>query len=187
VVAGPFVGGLIRGVTIHVGDRRVTVAVFWPPVVVPTACLTIPCLFWLAVRFGIVVVTQAGLVVSGIGLLADSGAVGVIDRDSGRPRVRTKAGHGGTDVSLDDPSRPAMAARRGHPCPGLPADQHRDIGGDWYDTFPLPGGRVRFAVGDVVGHDVRAAAAVTRPPGRGTRRPGTSATPPHLAALGGSQ
>jgi integral membrane sensor domain MASE1 len=41
-----------------------------------------------------------------------------------------------------------------------PADQHHDIGGDWYDAFPLPGGRIGFAVGDVVGHDLRAAAAM---------------------------
>jgi serine phosphatase RsbU (regulator of sigma subunit) len=43
-----------------------------------------------------------------------------------------------------------------------PADQHHDIGGDWYDAFALPGGRVGFAVGDVVGHDLRAAAAMGR-------------------------
>jgi serine phosphatase RsbU (regulator of sigma subunit)/integral membrane sensor domain MASE1 len=42
------------------------------------------------------------------------------------------------------------------------ADQHHDVGGDWYDAFPLPGGRVGFAVGDVVGHDLRAAAAMGR-------------------------
>jgi serine phosphatase RsbU (regulator of sigma subunit)/integral membrane sensor domain MASE1 len=43
-----------------------------------------------------------------------------------------------------------------------PADQQHDIGGDWYDAFPLPGGRVGFVVGDVVGHDLRAAAAMGR-------------------------
>ncbi|MGY1733007.1 SpoIIE family protein phosphatase [Geodermatophilus sp. SYSU D01045] len=43
-----------------------------------------------------------------------------------------------------------------------PADQQHDIGGDWYDAFPLPLGRVGFAVGDVVGHDLRAAAAMGR-------------------------
>ncbi|MGY1830625.1 SpoIIE family protein phosphatase [Geodermatophilus sp. SYSU D01180] len=43
-----------------------------------------------------------------------------------------------------------------------PADQQHDIGGDWYDAFPLPFGRVGFAVGDVVGHDLRAAAAMGR-------------------------
>jgi serine phosphatase RsbU (regulator of sigma subunit)/integral membrane sensor domain MASE1 len=43
-----------------------------------------------------------------------------------------------------------------------PADQQHDIGGDWYDAFPLPDGRVGFVVGDVVGHDLRAAAAMGR-------------------------
>jgi serine phosphatase RsbU (regulator of sigma subunit) len=42
------------------------------------------------------------------------------------------------------------------------ADEDHDIGGDWYDAFPLPGDRVGFAVGDVVGHDLRAAAAMGR-------------------------
>src|SRR3954447_18825224 len=44
------------------------------------------------------------LVRSGIGLLADSGAVGVIDRDGTRLRVWTTAGQVPTDLSLDDPS-----------------------------------------------------------------------------------
>jgi serine phosphatase RsbU (regulator of sigma subunit) len=32
-----------------------------------------------------------------------------------------------------------------------------DIGGDWYDAFVLPDGRLALAVGDVTGHDLRAA------------------------------
>jgi serine phosphatase RsbU (regulator of sigma subunit)/anti-sigma regulatory factor (Ser/Thr protein kinase) len=32
-----------------------------------------------------------------------------------------------------------------------------DIGGDWYDTIPLPRGRVGIAIGDVVGHGLAAA------------------------------
>jgi serine phosphatase RsbU (regulator of sigma subunit)/integral membrane sensor domain MASE1 len=186
------------------------------------------------------------LVGSGIGLLADTGAVGVIDRDGARQRVWTTARPGVAEVSLDDPSPLATAVRRhaevrasspaalavparaagttfgalefrfadedaidsdvaamsrtlaelmapalhrarlyeeereaAHQLqqsflpvvpdklPGAgfagcyrPADQHNDIGGDWYDAFPLPGSRVGFAVGDVVGHDLRAAAAM---------------------------
>jgi serine phosphatase RsbU (regulator of sigma subunit) len=34
------------------------------------------------------------------------------------------------------------------------------VGGDWYDVLPLPGGYVGAAVGDVVGHDLSAAAAM---------------------------
>jgi integral membrane sensor domain MASE1 len=328
-----------RRALLLVATAGVTVAVFWP-VAVPLAYLTIPWLFWLAVRHGVALVTEAGLVVavtanvmtivgrgpwaslhdsprmeaavlqlfiavavlgawllaveiaererarsvsrqeaaarrrvealqqvtaglataattdaisevlirSGIGLLADSGAVGVIDGDGAGLRVWTTAGHGVTDVSLDDPSPLATAARRHAPVrawspaalavparaagttfgalefrfahddaidsdviamsrtladlmapalhrarlyeeereaahqlqrsflpvvpdelPGAefagcyrPADSHHDIGGDWYDAFPLPDGRVGFAVGDVVGHDLRAAAAMGR-------------------------
>lgn len=34
------------------------------------------------------------------------------------------------------------------------------VGGDWYDVFLLPDGAIGFAVGDVMGHDVAAAAAM---------------------------
>jgi serine phosphatase RsbU (regulator of sigma subunit)/integral membrane sensor domain MASE1 len=316
----------------------VTVAVFWP-VVVPLAYLTLPWLFWVAVRYGIALVTEAGLVVavtanvmtvlgrgpwaplstsprmeaavlqlfiavavlgawllaveiaererarsmsrqeaaarrrvealqqvtaglataattdsiaealrSGIGLLADSGAVGVVAPDDARLRVWTTTSEGATDLPLADPSPLTTAARTGtavrsdspaalalpariagttfgalefvvgggrpldadveamartladlmapalhrarlyeeerdaahqlqqaflpavpEGLPGAelagcyrPADQQHDIGGDWYDAFPLPGGRLGFAVGDVVGHDLRAAAAMGR-------------------------
>ena len=43
-----------------------------------------------------------------------------------------------------------------------PADRGRDVGGDWYDAFELPTGRIGFAVGDVVGHDLKAAVAMGR-------------------------
>jgi serine phosphatase RsbU (regulator of sigma subunit) len=188
------------------------------------------------------------LVRSGIGLMADSGAVGVLDRDGTRIRVWTTAAPTVAELPLDDASPLAAAARRHAPVrtwspvtlavpartagttfgalefrfadeaaidgdvvalartlaelmapalhrarlfeeereaahelqqsflpvvadhlPGAefagvyrPADQHHDIGGDWYDAFPLPGGGVGFAVGDVVGHDLRAAAAMGR-------------------------
>ncbi|MFF1838407.1 PP2C family protein-serine/threonine phosphatase [Streptomyces sp. NPDC058231] len=40
----------------------------------------------------------------------------------------------------------------------LPARSGLDIGGDWYDGFPLPDGTLAFAIGDVQGHDVEATA-----------------------------
>ncbi|MGY1783807.1 SpoIIE family protein phosphatase [Geodermatophilus sp. SYSU D00698] len=189
----------------------------------------------------------AVLVRSGLALLADSGTVGVVDREGGRLRVWTTDGGGEAGLPLADPSPLATAARRGaavrtrspaglavparvagttfgalgfrfaddevdddveamartlaelmgpalhrarlyeeerdaahqlqraflpavpDELPGAvlagryrPADQQHDIGGDWYDAFPLPFGRVGFAVGDVVGHDLRAAAAMGR-------------------------
>jgi PAS domain S-box-containing protein len=40
----------------------------------------------------------------------------------------------------------------------VPADGTLRVGGDWYDAFVLPSGRIGLAVGDVVGHGLAAAA-----------------------------
>ena len=42
----------------------------------------------------------------------------------------------------------------------LPSDG--DLGGDWYDVFELPDGRVAFAMGDVQGHGLRSAVVMGR-------------------------
>ncbi|MDA8286737.1 MAG: SpoIIE family protein phosphatase [Actinomycetota bacterium] len=42
----------------------------------------------------------------------------------------------------------------------LAGDADADVGGDWYEVLPLPDGSVGLAVGDVVGHDLSAAAAM---------------------------
>jgi PAS domain S-box-containing protein len=42
----------------------------------------------------------------------------------------------------------------------LPAAAGLQVGGDWYDAFPLPGGDLALGVGDVVGHDLSAAATM---------------------------
>lgn len=39
----------------------------------------------------------------------------------------------------------------------LPVTDRVDVGGDWYDAFLLPDDRLVLAIGDVTGHDVRAA------------------------------
>jgi serine phosphatase RsbU (regulator of sigma subunit) len=38
----------------------------------------------------------------------------------------------------------------------------RQVGGDWFDVFPIPGGQVGVVIGDVVGHDLIAAAAMSQ-------------------------
>ncbi|RBY88720.1 SpoIIE family protein phosphatase [Blastococcus sp. TF02A-26] len=42
----------------------------------------------------------------------------------------------------------------------LPAVEAAQVGGDWYDAFLQPGGATMLVIGDVVGHDIAAAAAM---------------------------
>jgi PAS domain S-box-containing protein len=42
----------------------------------------------------------------------------------------------------------------------LPAAEAARVGGDWYDAFMQPGGTTMLVIGDVVGHDTAAAAAM---------------------------
>jgi anti-sigma regulatory factor (Ser/Thr protein kinase) len=44
----------------------------------------------------------------------------------------------------------------------LPGSKLIEIGGDWYESIALPGGRVALVVGDVAGHGVRAAVTMGR-------------------------
>jgi PAS domain S-box-containing protein len=42
----------------------------------------------------------------------------------------------------------------------LPGTAGVDVGGDWYDAFPLDGGRVGLVIGDVVGHSIGSASVM---------------------------
>jgi PAS domain S-box-containing protein len=44
----------------------------------------------------------------------------------------------------------------------LPAPHASQVGGDWYDAFPLADGSTALAIGDVVGHDLEAAAGMAQ-------------------------
>ncbi|MEV5958974.1 SpoIIE family protein phosphatase [Streptomyces sp. NPDC051987] len=44
----------------------------------------------------------------------------------------------------------------------LPAPDASEVGGDWYDAFTLPDGALALAIGDVVGHDLDAAAGMAQ-------------------------
>jgi PAS domain S-box-containing protein len=62
----------------------------------------------------------------------------------------------------------AFLATPNRPGPGveiasryLPAGRGAEVGGDWFDTVALPGGRTLLVVGDVMGHGMRAAAAMS--------------------------
>jgi PAS domain S-box-containing protein len=69
----------------------------------------------------------------------------------------------------------------------LPATQGANVGGDWYDAFPLQGGRIALVTGDVAGHSIGSASimgqvrsmlrayAIDNPdPGRVLRRTNTA-------------
>ena len=42
----------------------------------------------------------------------------------------------------------------------VPSSRYAQVGGDWFDVLPLRDGAIGLAVGDVVGHDLRAAASM---------------------------
>src|SRR4051794_18593384 len=42
----------------------------------------------------------------------------------------------------------------------LVSAEQAQVGGDWYDLFALPDGAIGIAIGDVMGHDLAAAAAM---------------------------
>ncbi len=44
----------------------------------------------------------------------------------------------------------------------VPGADHQQVGGDWFDVFALPPGRVALVIGDVMGHDVDAAATMAQ-------------------------
>ncbi|WP_308128123.1 PP2C family protein-serine/threonine phosphatase [Modestobacter italicus] len=58
----------------------------------------------------------------------------------------------------DPPTVPGLAIAARY----LPAVQHAQVGGDWYDAFPVPGGSTMLVIGDVAGHDVTAAATMAQ-------------------------
>jgi len=43
----------------------------------------------------------------------------------------------------------------------VPASDYQQVGGDWFDAFDLGDGRAAVVIGDVMGHDVEAAAAMS--------------------------
>ncbi|MGW5433865.1 SpoIIE family protein phosphatase [Streptomyces sp. NPDC004059] len=53
-------------------------------------------------------------------------------------------------------------AHRGMTARYLAAPDASEVGGDWYDAFTLPDGATALAIGDVVGHDLDAAAGMAQ-------------------------
>ncbi|MFI2431447.1 SpoIIE family protein phosphatase [Streptomyces sp. NPDC018693] len=75
-----------------------------------------------------------------------------------------RAGVAETQRELTDGLQRSMLPTLGPEIPGMtlaaryiPTGGGLQVGGDWYDMIPLPGGRFALVIGDVQGHDVRAA------------------------------
>ncbi len=76
----------------------------------------------------------------------------------------SRAGAAETQRELTDGLQRSMLPVLGPEIPGMgiaaryvPTGGGLQVGGDWYDMIPLPGGRFALVIGDVQGHDVRAA------------------------------
>ncbi|MGI5456352.1 SpoIIE family protein phosphatase [Streptomyces sp. CA-249302] len=76
----------------------------------------------------------------------------------------SRAGAAETERALTDGLQRSMLPTLGPQIPGMnvaaryvPTGGGLQVGGDWYDMIPLPSGRIALAIGDVQGHDVRAA------------------------------
>ncbi|MFE7935275.1 SpoIIE family protein phosphatase [Streptomyces sp. NPDC057456] len=76
----------------------------------------------------------------------------------------TRAGAAETQRELTDGLQRSMLPTLGPEIPGMtlaaryiPTGGGLQVGGDWYDMIPLPRGRFALVIGDVQGHDVRAA------------------------------
>lgn len=79
-------------------------------------------------------------------------------------RVTARAGERSLSESLQRSllTRPAAIGQLSVAVRYLPASEAVQIGGDWYDSFPLPDGSLCVVVGDVAGHDQHAAAAMAQ-------------------------
>ena len=77
-------------------------------------------------------------------------------RDRSHRPAGTGRGAATQPAARSAPGRSRRPLLHALPSPGAPAD----VGGDWYDVMPLPNRRHGVAIGDVVGHGVRAAAVM---------------------------
>jgi len=76
----------------------------------------------------------------------------------------SRAGAAESERELTDGLQRSMLPTLGPEIPGMsvaaryvPTGGGLQVGGDWYDMIQLPGGRFALTIGDVQGHDVRAA------------------------------
>ncbi|MFF8392830.1 SpoIIE family protein phosphatase [Streptomyces sp. NPDC016172] len=85
-----------------------------------------------------------------VGLVIDNA------RRFGRQRAVAEAMQHNLLAPLPEPGRLRLAARY------QPAPAGSQVGGDWYDAFTLKDGTLALVIGDVVGHDLTAAAGMAQ-------------------------
>ncbi|MEV5431961.1 SpoIIE family protein phosphatase [Streptomyces sp. NPDC052701] len=85
-----------------------------------------------------------------VGLVIDNA------RRFGRQRAVAEAMQRNLLAPLPQPGRMRLAARY------QPAPAGSQVGGDWYDAFELKDGTIALVIGDVVGHDLTAAAGMAQ-------------------------
>ena len=95
---------------------------------------------------------------SDLDLAADLGLRAGLAIDNARMYTREKT----TAVTLQRSLLPSLPRIDGLSLAAeyRPADQGSQVGGDWWDVFQLPDGAIGLVVGDVMGHDISAAAAM---------------------------
>ena len=107
-----------------------------------------------------------GVVVSGV--LAVVACTLRLRREAVLARLNTEAATSRAAVQLAARLQRSLLTEP-PPVPGLemavrylPAMRHAQVGGDWYDAFPLADGATMLVIGDVAGHDVAAAATMAQ-------------------------
>ncbi|MER6067112.1 SpoIIE family protein phosphatase [Streptomyces sp. NPDC001792] len=88
--------------------------------------------------------------------------------DNARRREVAEAMQRNLLPALPEHGRIQLAARY------QPAPAGSQVGGDWYDAFPLRDGALALVIGDVVGHDLTAAAGMAQSHGILRSSPGTA-------------
>ncbi|WP_170067984.1 SpoIIE family protein phosphatase [Lentzea guizhouensis] len=120
---------------------------------------------------GETVTDDTGSVVALRGMYVDRTARRAAEADARAAVVRANA----VQSQLEDERRVVLRLQRAMLPPAMPqvagvelaagyqpADGVAGVGGDFYDAFTLPDGRLAVAVGDVVGHDLEAAVTMGR-------------------------
>ncbi len=103
-----------------------------------------------------------GTVTHFVGVQSDAGPRIAAARQRDDAQARLYASEHAAALALQRSLLPALPTLDGLELAAryIPASDTAEVGGDWYDVLPLPGGSTGLAIGDVMGHDMRAAGAM---------------------------